>query len=92
MIITLDCADLQDTGLDAYVANRYACKVDPKRVCNEEGCKDVEILGDDYRIIDKRAGTYFIGKDQFHLEGAEVSGAFEIFKVGGAGFMKNESS
>jgi diphthamide synthase subunit DPH2 len=72
----------------AYAADRYVGQVDTKRVCNDEGCKDVEILGDDYRIIDKRAGTYFIGKDQFRLEGAEVSGAFEIFKVGGAFFMK----
>ena len=57
-------------------------------VCNDNGCKDVEILGEDYRIIDKRSGTYSIGKDQFRLEGTEVSVAFEIFKFGGASFMK----
>jgi len=44
--------------------------------------------GGDYPIIDKGFRTYTIGKDQFPLEDAQNSGAFEIFKVGSAGFMK----
>jgi hypothetical protein len=72
----------------SFAADRYVCKVETKRSCNEKGCKDVQILGDDYRIIDKGSRTYTIGKDQFPLEDAKISGAFEIFKVGGAGFLK----
>ena len=72
----------------SFAADRYVCQVNAKKVCNDKGCKDVEILGDHYRIIDKRSGTYSIGKDQFRLEGTQVSGAFEIFKVGGVSFMK----
>ena len=59
-----------------------------KKICNEKECKSTKILGDDYRIIDIKAGTYSIGNDVFQLEGREVSGAFEIFKVGGAAYMK----
>ena len=76
------------TSLPSFAADRYVCQVNAKKVCNDKGCKDVEILGDHYRIIDKRSGTYSIGKDQFRLEGTEVAGAFEIFKVGGVSFMK----
>ena len=72
----------------SFAADRYVCQVETKRSCNEKGCKDIKILGDDYRIIDKRSRTYTIGKDQFPLEDAKISGAFEIFKVGSAGFMK----
>ena len=72
----------------SFAADRYVCAVETKKSCNEKGCKDIQILGDDYRIIDKGSRTYTIGKDQFPLEDAKISGAFEIFKVGDSGFLK----
>lgn len=71
-----------------FAAEKYVCQVIAKKACDESGCKDIKILGDDYRIIDKESRIYAIGTDQFPLEEAKISGAFEIFKVGGAGFMK----
>lgn len=74
--------------MPADAADRYVCQVDTKRMCSETGCEEMEILEDDYRIIDKQSRSYTIGTDNFPLEDAKVAGAFEFFKVGGAGFMK----
>ena len=48
----------------------------------------MEILGDDFRIINEAQQTYEIGSDKFPLRGSEDSGVFKIFKVGSAGFIK----
>ena len=69
-------------------ADKYVCQVTKKQFCSEKECKSAKVLDDDYRIIDVPARTYTIGKDTFGLEGLEQSGAFLIFKVGGAGYMK----
>lgn len=72
----------------SVAADRYVCHVDVKRICGTKDCKEIEVLGDDYRIIDKISRTYLIGNDQFRLEEFKTSGVFEIFNFGGASFMK----
>ena len=72
----------------ALGADKYVCQVTKKQFCSEKECKITKVLDDDYRIIDTSARKYTIGKDTFDLEGLEQSGAFLIFKVGGAGYMK----
>ena len=69
-------------------ANKYVCQVTKKQFCSETECKVAKVLDDDYRIIDTSTRKYTIGKKTFDLEGLEQSGAFLIFKVGGAGYMK----
>jgi len=69
-------------------ASKYVCNVTAKTVCGKLGCESSEILNDDFRIIDEDKRTYEIGTDEFSLAGSETSGAFKIFKVGSAGFIK----
>ena len=69
-------------------ADKYVCQVTKKQFCSEKECNVAKVLDDDYRIIDTSTRKYTIGKDTFELEGLEQSGAFLIFKVGGAGYMK----
>ena len=70
------------------MAEKYVCNVTAKSVCGELGCESAEILNDDFRIIDENQKTYEIGSDKFSLVSSETSGAFKIFKVGSAGFIK----
>ena len=72
----------------AFAVDRYVCQVETKQVCKKTGCTDIKLEKDDYRIIDTKSKTYTIGTDTFPLEGVRYSGAFIIFTVGTAAFLK----
>ena len=75
-------------SFSSFASNKYVCQVNKKKNCGEQACENTKVLDDDYRIIDTINKTYTIGKDVFELVEVSSSGAFTIFKVGGAGYMK----
>jgi hypothetical protein len=73
------------------------CDVDTKNYCAEGGCKSLP-PNDEYILVNTDNETYSLcvnGRPKcqvLKLRGGQVSGAFFIFKLGGASFMKMSTS
>jgi len=70
------------------MADKYVCHTIKKTACQALGCKAMEVLPDDFRIINEEQRTYEIETDKISLSSSETSGAFKIFKFGATSFIK----
>jgi hypothetical protein len=70
-------------------AEQIFCDVTSKQKCSASGCSTLEMLEDDYRVINLKTKTIMLGTDEAPIKQAYATGVFDVYEMGsGSAFLK----